>query len=145
MQSKERKEKISKAHKGKKLSEEHKIKISKSNKKGQHLGSNNSFYGKTHTNETKEKLSFYAKKRTKEKNPFYGKKHTNETKDKIRNTLKSKPKKIYYVYDNEKNYIDSGTSIYLKKFFKVNSVSEISRFCDKEKKYKGFFIKSNCL
>lgn len=145
MQNKERREKISKANKGKKLTEEHKMKISKSNKKGQHAGNKNSFYGKTHTEETKEKLSEYAKKRTKDKNSFYGKTHSEITKEKIRNTLKNKPKKIYYVYNSENKYVDSGTSAYLKDIFKTNSVNEISRFCDKEKKYKGFFIMSKPL
>lgn len=49
--SDETKEKLSILNKGKKLSEETKIKISKS-----HLGKNNHFFGKTHTEETKIKM-----------------------------------------------------------------------------------------
>ena len=41
------------------------------------------FLGKTHTDETKEKLSAIAKTKTGNKNPFYGKSHSLETKEKI--------------------------------------------------------------
>lgn len=47
-------------------------------------GENNPFYGHTHTEETKQKLSELAKQRTGESNPFYGHTHTEETKQKIR-------------------------------------------------------------
>lgn len=47
------------------------------------LGEKNGFYGKTHTNETRKKLSESASKRTGEKNPFYGKSHNDETRSKI--------------------------------------------------------------
>lgn len=47
------------------------------------LGTENSFYGKTHSEETKKKISDSAKKRTGEKNPFFGKKHSQESIDKI--------------------------------------------------------------
>lgn len=48
-------------------------------------GEGNHFFGKTHSGETKRKLSENAKQRIGEKNPFYGKKHSEETKDKLRN------------------------------------------------------------
>ena len=52
---------------------------------GAMLGELNSFYGKTHTDETKEKLSELAKGRMAgENNPFYGKKHTYETIQKLK-------------------------------------------------------------
>jgi len=54
---------------GKKLSDEMKLKISKSNQ------------GKKHSEETKKKLSELAKKRN--KNPMFGKRHSEETKKKI--------------------------------------------------------------
>lgn len=48
-------------------------------------GENNPFYGKTHTKETKEKLSKMAKESNKgEKNPFYGKKHKKESIEKMK-------------------------------------------------------------
>lgn len=46
-------------------------------------GDGNPFYGKTHSKETKEKLSKYAKARIGELNPFYGKHHSSETKEKL--------------------------------------------------------------
>ena len=41
-------------------------------------GKGNGFYGKTHTEETKKKISVMASKRVGELNPFYGKTHTKE-------------------------------------------------------------------
>lgn len=46
-------------------------------------GESNPFYGKTHSEETRELLSNLASERTGEKNHFYGKKHTKETLGKI--------------------------------------------------------------
>ena len=40
-------------------------------------------YGKTHTNEVKQKLKELGQKRVGENNPFFGKKHSEETKQKI--------------------------------------------------------------
>lgn len=54
--SKETGEKISKALKGKIFSIEHRQNISKS-RKGKYTGENNHFYGKTHTEETIQKIS----------------------------------------------------------------------------------------
>ena len=56
------------------------------------LGSCNPFYGKTHSEDTKEHLSKLAKERTGIKNPFYGKQHTEETK-KLLAENKGKPVK----------------------------------------------------
>lgn len=60
-------------------SEETKKKMSKS-----HMGENNHFYGKHHTNETKRKIAESLGDKVKGKNnPFYGKHHTEETKRKL--------------------------------------------------------------
>lgn len=61
---------------GKIITEETKQKMSIA-----HLGENNHFYGKRHSDETRKLLSEQRKgKRLKEENPFYGKKHSQETK-----------------------------------------------------------------
>lgn len=63
--------------KGRKLTEEHKAKIGRS-------GEDNAFYGKTHTEKTKQKQSEVMKGRlVGELNPFFGKKHPKELQDKI--------------------------------------------------------------
>lgn len=63
-----------------KMSDETKQKISKAFK-----GEKHPFYGKTHTDEVKNRLSKIYKERfsVPENNPFYGKHHTEETKRKI--------------------------------------------------------------
>jgi hypothetical protein len=106
------------------------------------LGDKNPFYGKKHSDITKKKISEKSKQRIGEKNPFYGKKHSEETKIRIANKLKEKPRKIYYIYDNNKNLIISGTAIKLLSFFDIKATNNISRFCDKNKKYRGYYIKS---
>jgi len=77
-----------------------------------------------------------------EKNPFYGKKHSNETREKISNKLKEKPKKNYFVYNDINILIIIGTSIELLNFFNIKRTDSISRFCDKDKNFKGYYIKS---
>lgn len=86
-------------HKGKHLTEEHRKKISNSTK-----GENHSFFGKHHSEETKQKLreanlnkevSEETRKKLSlassgEKNPNYGKKHSEATKAKISLTHKGK-------------------------------------------------------
>ena len=60
------------------------------------MGKNNSFYGKTHTEETKKLISIKNKEyNLLNKNSFYGKKHTEETK-KLLSIQKSKPIKVYF-------------------------------------------------
>lgn len=68
-------------------------------------GENNPFYGKTHSEETKQKMSIKAKqrpprskefreecsKRAKDNNPFKGKRHSEETKKKIRDSINNAP------------------------------------------------------
>ncbi len=71
--SDESKLKMSISHKGKTLSDKTKQKLSRMRK-----GENNGFYGKTHSKETIEKIRFLN----------IGKKHTESTKQKIRNARK---------------------------------------------------------
>ena len=75
--SNEHKEKISKSNKGKKLSSETKQKIS------------NSLKGHSVSNEAKQKMSIKSKGRfLGDNHPFYGKHHSEETKRKISESLK---------------------------------------------------------
>jgi len=124
------------------VSDETRDKISQS-LKGKFIGEENPFFGKTHSSETKELMSQKASERIGEKNSFYNKSHSEETKNKIRFKLESKPKKEYYVYDSEMNLIIKDTSKNLLSFFDTTSPNEISRHCDKAKKYKGYYVKSN--
>lgn len=48
------------------------------------FGEENSFYGKQHTQQVRDKLSKLAQQKTGAKNPFYGKSHSKEAKEKIR-------------------------------------------------------------
>lgn len=104
--SEESKEKIRQKALGRKASEETKQKIAIANtgrsKTEQEiedahyrtLGELNPFYGKHHTEETKEVLSNLAKERyLDEDNPFYGKYHTNESKKKMSEAHKKYQKK----------------------------------------------------
>ena len=52
-----------------------------------HKGSNNAMYGRHHSDETRDRLSELATKRTGSKNPMYGKIHSEKSKQKMRNTL----------------------------------------------------------
>lgn len=54
-------------------------------------GEGNAFFGKTHSDETRDILSQHAKLRTGKANPFYGKTHSTETINKIKNTKKCNP------------------------------------------------------
>ena len=61
------------------------------------MGKNNSFYGKTHTEESRKIISEKNKQfNLLNKNSFYGKKHTKETK-KILSIKRSQPIKVYFV------------------------------------------------
>lgn len=60
------------------------------------MGSNNPFYGKTHSEETKKYISEFNKNyQLGSKNPFYGKTHSDETK-KLLSKLRSQPIKVYF-------------------------------------------------
>jgi group I intron endonuclease len=142
VRSKSRGEKISKSNMGRIVSNKTRLKLSNA-LKNKFCGENNPFFGKNHSDESKKIMSQCASERVGEKNSFYNKKHTEETKEKIRIKLLEKPMKEYYIYDDEMNFIIKGSSIELLSFFRVKLPNEISRHCDKEKKYKGYYIKSN--
>lgn len=56
-------------------------------------GENNPFYGKTHTEETKQYLSELAATRIGSKNPFYGKTHSSDWKEKRKDIYDTKRSK----------------------------------------------------
>ena len=114
--SEEHKRKISEANTGRKMSEESKVKMSEAHK-GKFVGSDNPFYGKCHTEETKQILSEINKKRFKDKtnhpmygkcgkdNPNYGKKRSEETKERMREARKS-----IEITDEQRQYISKRVS-----------------------------------
>lgn len=57
-----------------------------------YFGENNPFFGKSHTEITRNKLSIIASNRTGKSNPFYGKSHTEEYKRKSSESRKGKDK-----------------------------------------------------
>ena len=86
----EQKNKIGNANRGKTRSEEQKRKLSELSK-----GENNSFYGKKHSKETKEKMSKNHANVSGENNPFKGKSHSPEAKEKMKLAwIKRKEQKV---------------------------------------------------
>ena len=71
----------------------------KSRMRNRMLGKLNHFYGKRHSEETKNLIKEKARERylIKENNPFYGKTHTEETKEKIRATKLAKTQEPGYI------------------------------------------------
>ncbi|AGE49593.1 GIY-YIG catalytic domain-containing endonuclease [Acanthocystis turfacea Chlorella virus Can0610SP] len=98
--SEEVKKKLSVAHTGKTLADEHKQKISQSMS-----GENNPMFGQTHTEETKIKMS---DKRKGEDHPMYRKTHTDDAKQKmsVAHSGKNNPlsKKVYQ-YDLDGTFV----------------------------------------
>jgi hypothetical protein len=80
---------------GRKFSEEHKRKMSEA-MRGKYEGENHPLYGKTHSEESKKKISDANKG---EKNPMYGKKLSEETKKKLSEAMRGK-----YEGENHPNY-----------------------------------------
>lgn len=82
----ETREKISKQLKGRTISEERKRQYSI-----RFSGNRNPFYGKHHSEETKQKIRDNQPDQRGEKSPFYGKHHSDETKRKISETKNKIP------------------------------------------------------
>lgn len=101
VRSNEFKEKISKANKGKQVSQETRLKLSQANK-GKHLGEKNQMYGRHHSEKTKEIFGNQRKgKYCGDKNPMYGKNHSQETKGKMRECKRNIFRAIYCIEFNE--------------------------------------------
>jgi group I intron endonuclease len=76
--SEETRQKLAKLAIGRTFSEETRQKMSK-----ERIGEKNSFFGKTHSEEAKQKIGESNKERIGEKNGFFGKKQSDEAKEKI--------------------------------------------------------------
>lgn len=140
-------------------------------KKGKLIGEKNPFYGKTHSEETRRKISKSLKgvkhseesrrkmseSRSGEKNIMFGKHHSEETRRKIRKSLKGKipPNKGKQMSEEQKKKL-SKTVLQLSLTGELirewSSVSECSRngfyqsavsecCCEKRKSHKGFIWK----
>ena len=118
------------------MSEETKEKLRKNS-----LGTNNPFYGKTHTNETKNKIS------EKNKGNLVGNKNPSKRDDvrkKLSDCFKDKIKGKIIMLDDNDNIIRIFTSIkdiseylHLKKYLN----SALPKYFDKKEKYKGYYWK----
>ena len=101
VRSNEFKEKISKANKGKQVSQETRLKLSQANT-GKHLGEKNQMYGRHHSEKTKEIFRNQRKgKYCGDKNPMYGKNHSQETKGKMRECKRNIFRAIYCIELNK--------------------------------------------
>jgi hypothetical protein len=105
-------------------------------------GSNNPFYGKTHSIESKSKMS--ESKRgiyDGEGNPFHDKTHTNESKSKISEKLKMKPKKLILIYNLDMNFIKECDIYTAMEYLKCNTSANLYRKIDSGSLYKKHYLK----
>jgi len=151
--SEETKLKMSKIRLGKKMgkmSEETKLKISISK-----IGSLSPMKGKTHTIESKNKMSLKAKQRTGEKNSMYNKHHSIESKIKMsENTIKKigkdnpnferKYKESEKTFDSWKLFNNDGNVVIIHNLNKFCREQELNASCMRDiyygrmKKHKGW-------
>ena len=132
---KPRKEKIKKIRR--KLTEQEKKLLSK-----KFMGENNPFFGKKHSEETKEKMSENKKgKYEGELNPFYGKNHSEETKEKLSHLTKNKLKKTIFMMDDLGNIVkEFNFKDEIDEFLCVKDyMNSLRYFLNKNKKHKGHF------
>jgi group I intron endonuclease len=95
---------------------------------------------KRHTDEVRRQLSEYAKLRTKEKNHFYGKQHSDETKEKI---SKSNSKAVLQIDKDTNEIINEFPSIIAaEKHFGVKEHSSTIIYICKQKPKNGKMLKT---
>lgn len=115
--------------KGKKMPLEARIKMSES-KKGMYLGENHPRYGYKYPN--------------KESHPMYGRKHTKESKRRMSENKKGTGGKKYLIIDKDsKEVIEFNLLKELCIFFGVKGHSQIIKYRNTEKTYKGYYIKTD--
>ncbi len=108
-----------------------------------HSGSNNPFYGKKHSDESKEKIRLNCNN-IGENNPFYNRNHTIETKNKLSITFKNKLVKPIIVVNEQGKMLELFTEVdKIKLFLNINNTNEISRKVNKNLKYKGYYFYHN--
>lgn len=106
------------------------------------MGSNNPFYNKKHSNESKSKMS-------ESKigvyngidNPFYGKNHSDESKIKISEKLKLYPKKLILIYDLDMNFVKECDIYDAMEYLKCNTSANLYRKIDSGSLYKKHYLK----
>ena len=125
--------------KGKKHSIETKKLLSEKLKK--HYETHDSpWKNKTHSDEVRAKLSEYAKLRTKEKNHFFGKHHSDETKQKI---SQSNSKAVLQIDKNTNEIINEFPSIIAaERYFGVKEHSSTIIYICKQKPKNGKILKT---
>lgn len=107
------------------------------------FGEHNPFFGKQHSQETKEKLSTMASNRIGELNPFYGKHHNEQTKQLIANSNSKKVAntdnngRIINIFDSIKNAAQWCLDQNLTK--SQYASSDICKRCKDGKKAFGFY------
>lgn len=102
-------------------------------------GEGNSFYGKKHSDESKQKMSENSNNKG-ENNPFYGKNHNEETKKQIADKLINKLVKPLLVIDNNGKIINYFTEVdKLLSFTNTKDCTGVSRRANKNISLKGYF------
>jgi hypothetical protein len=98
-------------------------------------GANNSFYGKTHSEESKRKMS---ESRMGKLNPNFGKSHSDETKQKMRESKKGKLEKLWKIINpNGEEFIIFGLRQFCRKTgLDQGNMINVSR--GKSKHHKGW-------
>ncbi len=110
-------------------SEETKLKLSKLNT-GKMMGEKNFMFGKTHSTETRQKISDKVKGRFGKKNPFYGKKHK---KSSLLQAARTRREKGLWKKGREIYQIDKNTGAIIKKW-KNSAEAAMGLFGNKKRK-----------
>lgn len=103
------------------------------------LGAKNPFYGKSHTENTKQILSKLVSKRTGAKNPFYGRKHSDEARRKMSEYRKTTGIKVSQYAKDGTHIKDWQSASVAGRDLNINP-SSISGCCKGKRKTIGGYI-----